>query len=197
MPRFLDDIVNAAAEGLGELEALVHGPLYPIRYYSADVDGRLVRGAWPDSEQLRALAARGVEACINLCAERDQDAEVLAAGMLPANVRVRDGSTLDRDLLELALELIRGHRRTYVHCEAGVGRTGQLVAGYRVLEQGWPSAAALDEAQHYGHLTPAQERWILELDGSAPPLEPYIDGPEPSTQDTIEAGRALGNQGGR
>src|SRR5438128_2719741 len=39
---------------------------------------------------------------------------------------------------------------TYVHCEAGKGRTGCAVASYRMGIQGWTDAQALEDAKKFG-----------------------------------------------
>lgn len=48
-----------------------------------------------------------------------------------------------------AVASAEGRGSVYVHCEAGVGRTGVMVACYR-LQQGWDTADALQEARNFG-----------------------------------------------
>ena len=51
----------------------------------------------------------------------------------------------------------------YVHCEQGIGRTGCVVAAYRVRVQGWTPEAAVDEACAHGLKMPCQQEWIRGL----------------------------------
>jgi protein tyrosine/serine phosphatase len=51
-----------------------------------------------------------------------------------------------------------------VHCWHGSDRTGSVVAAYRIVFEGWTTAAALDELRHGGF--GYHERWfpnIVEL----------------------------------
>lgn len=159
----LDLVENAAGALMGEAEKVVGGPLYPISFYAEIVDERLMRGAWPGSKELLALAGEGVQVVINLCAERRQDAEVAAAGLLPRNIALTDGEAPWAGALEVFLGAVDAARKIFVHCELGKGRTGCMVAGYRVRRCGWTPARALDEAEHFGTILPCQRAWILAL----------------------------------
>jgi hypothetical protein len=60
------------------------------------------------------------------------------------------------------LDLLTGpdSLRTYVHCEAGKGRTGVMTACYRMAVMGWSAIDALIEAKNFGCSVPMQQAFI-------------------------------------
>ena len=160
---WLSDVENGAAEEVGELEDILHRPVYPIKSYQSVVDDHLMRGSWPSKAQLAELAQSGIKCVINLCSERNQDSDVKAAGMVPLNIPIRDNTPPTWPQVAIFLELVRSMAPVYVHCEEGVGRTGCMVASYRVLVQGWVQGKALIEAQTFGLRLPADKQFILHL----------------------------------
>lgn len=47
--------------------------------------------------------------------------------------------------LQLAIEVINNHKPIYIHCHAGVDRTGMVCATYRIKVQNWTAKKAIEE----------------------------------------------------
>lgn len=164
---------NEVGEEFGELEKVIGHPLYFITAYRAEVSPVLTRGSWPTASVLKGLAAEGFMTVVNLCAERTQDEDVAAAGLLPKNIPIIDNTPpTDEQVKEFfdcypailaTSKAVDKRMRIYLHCEQGKGRTGCMVAAYRVKLQGWTPAAALAEAIGLGLSFPAQKDWIQDL----------------------------------
>jgi len=56
-----------------------------------------------------------------------------------------------------------GASRTYLHCEAGKGRTGVMAACYRMAVMGWSSQDAQLEAVNFGCSTADQLGFIQDF----------------------------------
>lgn len=101
------------------------------------VDGRVWRGSAPSSlAGYRALADAGVTTVVDLRAEPGsaaEDAPITALGLDVVHLPIRDGQVPTQAQLDRFLAVVAGSKGTvFVHCAAGVGRTGSMVAAYLV-----------------------------------------------------------------
>lgn len=112
------------------------------------VDAKLWRGGAPGSDDYRALAAAGVTTVVDLRAEEDlriPDDLLAELGLTRVAIPVRDGQTPTDVQVQQFLDAVEGSEgAVYLHCGAGVGRTGTMAAVYRVSlgDGGWNAMRA-------------------------------------------------------
>lgn len=100
------------------------------------VDDRVWRSAAPSARTYDDLADAGVRTIVDLRAEENLhvDVEKLSAlGIRWVHLPIRDGQIpTDEQVQRFLTEVRDSEGITLVHCGAGVGRTGAMVAAYRV-----------------------------------------------------------------
>ena len=100
------------------------------------VDDRVWRGRAPDEAGYKGLADAGVTTVVDLRAETDLDIpDPLLAdiGIERHALPIRDGQTPRPDEVARFREIVdQSDGLVYVHCGAGVGRTGAMAAAYLV-----------------------------------------------------------------
>jgi len=100
------------------------------------VDDQVWRGRAPTLEGYAALAESGIDTIVDLRAERDIEVprQLLdRLGLRRVHLPIRDGQTPTPQEVDRFLDLVaESDGRVFVHCGAGVGRTGAMAAAYLV-----------------------------------------------------------------
>ena len=100
------------------------------------VDDKVWRGAAPTSEGYAGLANAGVRTVVDLRAEEGIEHDFQAVrdlGMNLVHIPIRDGQTPSVTEINALLAAVKASDGTvFVHCGAGVGRTGAMVGAYQV-----------------------------------------------------------------
>jgi protein tyrosine phosphatase (PTP) superfamily phosphohydrolase (DUF442 family) len=142
------------------------------------VDDGLWRGAAPSPAGYRWLASQGVRTVIDLRAEEnlDRDPDLLAGlGLDLVAIPIRDGQTPQQSEVDRFLAAVEtSPGRVYVHCGAGVGRTGTMVASYLVAAgkaDGW---MALRRNLAVGPPSLEQIAFAAGLDDGSERPSPYV-----------------------
>lgn len=136
------------------------------------VDNGLYRGPSPIlPEDWRQLASVGVNFALDLetGSRLFLDGNPLQEQLLAEKMAIRSfslplGEILPPARCELqdSYDFIQTHPNTYVHCKAGVDRTGMVIAYYRI-RQGWVPARAIREMWSMG-MHPWYFYWAWSLE---------------------------------
>ena len=178
--RIIDVVKNTGAGGWGEIEDITKiqelikrlAALHVLSFlamnppYTYRVDGRLIRGSRPTTDKLQILYAGGCRATVNLCEEMDDgDEDLIRDAHLPGpmdtrHIEITDNTAPDPAQVKQLFDHLHSlEGQVYIHCEAGVGRTGVMVACYR-MATGWALPEALREARQFGCSVPDQVAFI-------------------------------------
>ncbi|MFC5214755.1 fused DSP-PTPase phosphatase/NAD kinase-like protein [Streptomyces coerulescens] len=136
---YLTRAETAAPAGTRTVQGVNH-------FQPVDSEGRLWRGSAPSPAGYRALEGRGITTVVDLRAE-DMSAAELAepgeAGLKVVRLPIRDGQTPSPQQVQRFLDVVAAASGpVFVHCGAGVGRTGAMSAAYLVnTGEESPSAA--------------------------------------------------------
>jgi hypothetical protein len=167
-----------AADGIGRsalrpvpLSSLPPMPKFHFRRYQAEVSAALTRGSFVTPDQIQTLQAGGFNAIVNLRGEANTDqAAAEKLGLDYLHVSLPDDSVPSLEQIKTFLDFMTAPRKkgqpplkAFIHCTAGVGRTGIFVAAYRMAIEGMAPKAALAEALKYQLHIPEQAAFILEL----------------------------------
>jgi tyrosine-protein phosphatase SIW14 len=122
-----------------------------------EVTPTLYRGAQPTGKGFENLAKMGIGIVVDLRDGNEgkfEEKEVTQSGMKFVAIPWRCGSPKDDDFAKF-LTVVRDNsdKKVFVHCRLGVDRTGMMVAAYRMNEQGWTAAEALQEMKAFGFST--------------------------------------------
>ena len=117
------------------------------------MDDNFYRGGQPSESDYKALAAIGIKTIIDLRNDHEAFAQSAAeAAGLKYVLIPMDGVSAPTDeqvaqFLQIANDPATG--KFYVHCKAGIHRTGAMGAAYRISHDGWDYNKAYTEMKNY------------------------------------------------
>jgi protein tyrosine phosphatase (PTP) superfamily phosphohydrolase (DUF442 family) len=134
------------------------------------VDATLVRGAAPTEQGYRALGRHGVKTVVDLRAEPgldDHEALLDELGIERIAIPMRDGQVpTDAQVTSFMDVMDDAVGKVFVHCGAGVGRTGTMVGSYMVSTGMASPAEALRFNLSVGPPSLEQISFVSSLEGS-------------------------------
>ncbi len=145
----------------------------PLGNYYWVLPGQMLAGEHPagatpelTQQRLAALLAAGITCFIDLTEPREAPAYEAA---LPPAVRylrcpipdhgVPADPALMRTIIDSALAALREGRRIYLHCRAGIGRTG-MVVGCLLAEGGVSGEVAVEELNRLWQQSARSQQWV-------------------------------------
>jgi protein tyrosine phosphatase (PTP) superfamily phosphohydrolase (DUF442 family) len=136
----------------------------------AVVDEDVWRGAAPGRQGYASLAERGVRTIVDLRAEDDlhvDEDHVASLGLRYVHIPIRDGQAPSSDEVARFLQAVKeSDGITFVHCGAGVGRTGTMAGSYLVASGQATSKEALQRNLAVGPPSLEQVAFVADLDGT-------------------------------
>ncbi len=116
----------------------------------------LSRGAQPTREGFERLRERGIKTILDLRWLHGDDKALAGLGLNSYRLRAKQWHPETEDLVRaMKVILTPEYQPVFIHCQAGMDRTGLVVAVYRILVDGWSVEDAIAERKAFG----AAEFW--------------------------------------
>lgn len=115
------------------------------------VTPNLFRGAQPDRHGYRTLQGMGINIVVDMRGDASEQSAVEKLGMQYVAITWNAHSPSD-EVIARFLSIVEENpdKKIFVHCHAGVDRTGMAIASYRMAREGWSSNEAMKEMQLFG-----------------------------------------------
>jgi protein-tyrosine phosphatase len=134
------------------------------------VDDQVWRGAAPSVEGYESLADAGIRTVVDLRAEEDLDVDadhLEDLGIEWVHIPIRDGQSPTQDEVDRFLAAVDdAGGPVYVHCGAGVGRTGTMAAAYLTATGQASGLSALRRNLSVGPPSLEQMAFAVGLEGT-------------------------------
>jgi protein-tyrosine phosphatase len=142
------------------------------------VDERVWRGRAPSEQSYRDLAAAGVTTVVDLRAERRLDipTDLLEElGIERVSIPIRDGQTPTGEQVAAFVDAVAASEgRVFLHCGAGVGRTGVMAAAYLATTGQDRALHSLGRNLEVGPPSVEQIWYALDFDGESAGAPPAV-----------------------
>lgn len=115
------------------------------------IDSLVYRSSQPSLSDTAAIRRAGIRTIVNLREYHSDDKGFQKSGLTLLRHEMNAGNVGDSDLVTVLRMVDTAPKPVLVHCWHGSDRTGFVIAGYRVLVQGWSRAEAVKELREGGY----------------------------------------------